>query len=142
MSFARHASPCAFEVEHLFATLGAPNTRVHTLAHVLANSFTALRTSATDLRTRGTELCVHLETRQHRIRRGSAYLSAVRHQPKVRRFHVAAALLQAVRHRHMQAHAVTIFTLLDARPNLLVRGIVSDELLFHDEFSYESSSLT
>jgi hypothetical protein len=120
-----------FKVEHLLATFGTSQTRIDTLLHVLADVLATLRTGSTNFRTRCTELRVHFETRQHRICCRSANLRAVQHQSEVSRFDVLTALLQAMSHRHVQAHAMAVFAIIDAGAYFLMHGIIGHELLFH-----------
>jgi hypothetical protein len=87
--------------------------RIHTILHT-ADVFAASGTIFTDLGAFTADVLVMLRVDKHKMRAGSANLSARQHDFEVLRLHMFAACFEAVVHRHTKAGLVTAQSRVDA----------------------------
>jgi hypothetical protein len=94
---------------HRFAALCTLAAGAHAIIHI-ANLFTAICTGGADVSARGTDYRVQRRLAQHEVRRGLANFRAIGHQAKMLGLDVFAALIEAMRHRHLQTNLVAALT--------------------------------
>jgi hypothetical protein len=97
----------------LLAALGTAKTSLDAILHV-ANPFATGSARAANFGARLARYRMMSRVAGHEVHRRLTDFGAVEHQPHVRGLSVLAAHFQTVRSRHLQAHHVTVVTVLHA----------------------------
>ena len=100
-------------LEHARTTAGTVLARIDALFHAIEVA-AAGGAFFTNARTGSAQILMQDKVREHGIGSQAAQVRADRHQPKVIRFDVRAALLQAMIHRHAETNAVAPLAIFDA----------------------------
>jgi hypothetical protein len=98
---------------HSAAALGTAAAGIHAFLHV-AELLAVSRALLTDLCAFGAGVLVVWSVDQHEMRRGPADLGARHHQSEMLWLNVLTASLEAVCHRHPEAHLIAAQAFLDA----------------------------